>query len=152
MTEWLHLHLFWTKFTLDVLCKSYIHVYFKNQIYIPLREEYFFCFGFIIKLTHLMSGLSFWYFFFFILTCACTSHRFSFSECWVFVAMFSLFSCCCIDSFMNWSIFVKCGIKHVNKCVRVHLTTGGYFYSFMSLIFFNYPLFLLQFHHFFHFF
>ena len=66
--------------------------------------------------------------------------------------MFSLFSCCFIDSFMNWSIFVKCGIKHVNKCVRVHLTTGGYFYSFMSLIFFNYPLFLLQFHHFFHFF
>ena len=27
----------------------------------------------------------------------------------------------------KWSIFVKCGIKHVNKCVWVHLTTGGVF-------------------------
>ena len=84
-----------------------------------------------------MSGLSFWYFFvslhahltilpfvnvefLFLLLC------FFFKKEKI-VLMFSLFSCCWVGSFMKWSIFVKCDIKHANKCVRVHLTTGGVF-------------------------
>lgn len=94
----------------------------------------------------------------------CTSHHSSFCECWAFVfivlfffkkekivLMFSLFSCCWVGSFMKWSILVKCDIKHANKCVRVHLTTGGVFLFIHVFDIFNCRLFLLQFHHFFHF-
>ena len=108
-----------------------------------------------------MFGLSFWYFLYpymhispFFLLWMLSSCFY----CFVFffkkekiVLLFSLFSCCWVGSFMKWSIFVKCDIKHANKCVRVHLTTGGVFLFIHVFDIFNCRLFLLQFHHFFHF-
>lgn len=133
MTDWFHLHLFGTKLTLDVL-----YMYILKTKFIYLKER---SISFVLVLLSnwplSMSGLSFWYFFVslhaYLTILPFVNVEFLFLLlCFFFkkekiVLMFPLFSCCWVGLFMKWSVFVKRDIKHANKCVRVHLTTGGVF-------------------------
>ena len=133
MTDWFHLHLFWTKFTPDVLCKSYMCILKTKFIHLKERSISFV----LVLLSNwpiLMSGLSFWYFFVSFLFLL-----FFFLKKENIVLMFSLFWCCCVASFMKWSInyFLLSVASSTSSVYEFIWQLDGYFYSLMSLIFFN---------------